>query len=120
MVSEGAQAQSGCIHGEACGGDEDASNLGACALLMLRETLETQRRLTVTENGRDTPVADLLPAVVAWFKFAGFWLLKSSLATEGSVMEDFLALGGLAQKDRILARVLVSSDGIFGRRDWNS
>ena len=83
--------------------DGDASNLVACALLMLRETLETQRPLTVTEDGRDTPVADLLPAVVAWFKLAGIWLLKSSLATEGSVMEDFLALGELAQQDRILA-----------------
>ena len=86
--------------------DIPGSELGYCALLVLRETLETRRGFTVTEDGRDTPVADLLPAVVAWFKFAGFTLLKSSSETESvnsKGMEDFLAAGELAQEDGILA-----------------
>ena len=51
--------------------DEHSTKLCLCALLVLRETLETRRPLNVKENGTDTPVADLLPAAVAWFKFAG-------------------------------------------------
>ena len=82
------------------------SELGCCALFVLRETLETRRGLTVIEYGRDTLVADLLPAAVAWVKFAGLTLLKSSLETETShseEVEDFLAVGELAQEDGILA-----------------
>ena len=51
--------------------DEHSTKLCFCALLVLRETLETRRPLNVNENGTDTPVADLLPAAVTWFKFAG-------------------------------------------------
>ena len=80
--------------------DESASNLGLCALIVLRETLETRRPLHGTEYGYDTSVADLLPAAVAWFKFAGPMLLKSSLETETSHsrgMEDLIAVGELTQ-----------------------
>ena len=82
------------------------SELVCCALFLLRETLETRRGLPLIEYGRDVLVADLLPAAVAWFKFAGLLLLKASIETETSRskgVKDFLAVGELAQEDVILA-----------------
>ena len=49
--------------------DERASRLGYCAVLVLRETLEIQPIRNHKEL--DVSIAELLPAVVAWFKFAG-------------------------------------------------
>ena len=53
--------------------DERASRLGYCAVLVLREALETPIPLRPTRNHKegDMSIAELLPAVVAWFKFAG-------------------------------------------------
>ena len=49
-----------------------APELGSCALFVLRETLEKPRPLRMTDyGGSGKSVADLLPAAVAWFKFAG-------------------------------------------------
>lgn len=84
--------------------DVPGPELGYCALHVLRETLETRRGLTVTEDGRDTPIVDLLPAAVAWFKFAGLTFLKFSLHTEGiKPVRNPPTLGTLAQEDGILA-----------------
>ena len=52
-----------------------------CALVVLRATLETKRRLNVKEEGTETPVADLLPAAVAWFEFAGWKLVDYAFKT---------------------------------------
>ena len=49
--------------------DEHASRLGYCAVLVLREALEIQPIRNHKEL--DVSIAELLPAVVAWFKFAG-------------------------------------------------
>ena len=76
--------------------DDKAYNLELCALLVFRETLERRR-----ENWGDKSVAELLPAAVAWFRFAGMALVEFLRDTPGSWppggMEDRLsAVGELA------------------------
>ena len=44
--------------------------LVGCMLLSFREALETPRRLTSADPGSDVPVEDLLPALLAWMRFA--------------------------------------------------
>ena len=50
--------------------------MGFCAVLVLRETLETP--FTVTEYGSGKSIAELLPVAVAWFNFAGHKLAAFS------------------------------------------
>ena len=82
--------------------DLDDNELLMCALVVLRKTLEERRPLKMEENGTDTPVADLLPATVAWFKFAGCKFVEFSVdEITGSEKNDeienmLVVLGDLA------------------------
>ena len=88
--------------------DASESKLGYCAVLVLRETLETPRPLQLTDkHGEfDVSVADLLPAVVAWFEFAGHKLaiLSGEQGYESLTEEqiELATVGELAQKAGIL------------------
>ncbi len=84
-----------------------APQLGFCAVFVLRETLETPRPLKVTEGGESgTSVADLLPAAVAWFEFAGHRLAVFSGGNGhkplSGVEGELTAVGQLARKAGIL------------------
>ena len=79
--------------------DEHGAKLCFCAVLVLRETLEERRRLTMKEDGTDTPVADLLPAAVAWFKFARDKLAgycSDTIVSGGGRADMLAAVGHLA------------------------
>ena len=91
--------------------DEDALNLEVCALPLLRETLETRRG-----NGSDISLAELLPAAVAWFEFAGSTLVNSVRDTPRWRPDE--GMEGLLAPVGELARRLHISPGFDARR-WN-
>jgi len=84
-----------------------APELGLCALFVLRETLETPRPLTVGDDSeRDTSVAELLPAAVAWFRFAGHRLAVFSGGNGSEPLTgeegELTAVGQLAREAGVL------------------
>jgi len=82
--------------------------LSLCAISLLRETLETQRRLTASESGSDVPVAELLPAVNAWLEHAGHKLI----ALSNNSFNNF------ELKESVLARDANISSGGFNPTRW--
>lgn len=50
-------------------------DLSVCALWLLRAALETARPLTRVENSDEVPIAELLPACIAWFRYCNHKLL---------------------------------------------
>ena len=89
----------------------DDAELLQCALVMLRETLETQRRLNVEEHGTEAPLSDLLPAAVAWFKVAGCKLVdivmekRTGRAKRDEEEEMLIVVGGLAAQERRIPKL---------------
>lgn len=101
------------------------TELSRCALWVIRETLESERPLTITpskgeKDNTDIPkqgvlsIADLLPACLAWFLYNNFKLLKlavknydpivpetSKSHNEGGVVQSFTAPGDLAVKANV-------------------
>ena len=94
-----------------------APELGFCAVFVLRETLETPRALKVTEYGESgTSVADLLPAAVAWFEFAGHRLaIYSGENVHDPLSGDHGRLTGVGE----LAREVGILDPGFSTKRWH-
>ena len=97
---------------------EQRIKLCYCAVLVLRETLEVRRRLNVKENGTDTPVADLLPAAVAWLEFAGHKLAGYCSDTYKPSAEGGEGEASLAAVGHLALNAGVSTPG-FNPQRWH-
>ncbi|MCJ1384454.1 hypothetical protein MMC17_007570 [Xylographa soralifera] len=76
--------------------------LAGCALLTMRDALETPRTLVGADGHSYISVGDLLPTVNAWLLFALDKLLDLSNASFREVDPSFSALGGLAQEAQVV------------------
>ena len=97
---------------------EHGPKLLFCALLVLRETLETRRRLNVKEDGTETPVADLFPAAMAWFRIAGEKIANYCLDTVTIADEKDETEAKLAAVGHVAANAGVSYPG-FSPERWH-
>ena len=86
-------------------------SLTGCALWLLRDALETPRRLSDVESGTEVPVVELLTAVNMWLLNAPHKLVILSDASYNNFSPKISALGELAQ-----GRVAV---GGFSPSRWN-
>ena len=75
--------------------------LSICGLSLLREALETPRRLMASESGSEVPVAELLPAVNSWLEHAGHKLIALSSDSYNEFPHEAAGLGELARKAEV-------------------
>ncbi|PIG79136.1 hypothetical protein AARAC_007720 [Aspergillus arachidicola] len=93
------------------------SELCVCALSIFRDTFETPRPLAVTGDQQGDgllPIADLLPAAVAWFELCGYKI--ESLCLSGQGFESS-TVGELAREAQVVPDTGFStSRWLFWRR----
>ncbi|KAE8322465.1 hypothetical protein BDV39DRAFT_183859 [Aspergillus sergii] len=93
------------------------SELCICALSIFRDTFETRRPLTATDDQQGhglLPIADLLPAAVAWFELCGYKI--ESLCLSGQRFESS-TVGELAREAQVVPDTGFStSRWLFWRR----
>ncbi|KAE8419265.1 hypothetical protein BDV36DRAFT_138614 [Aspergillus pseudocaelatus] len=68
------------------------SELCVCALSIFKDTFETRRPLTANEDQQGDkllPIADLLPAAVAWFELSGYKIESLCLSGQGRNNKDY-------------------------------
>ena len=66
-----------------------AFELAILVVPILWEMLETSRSLTASESSvSGTSMAELLPAAVAWFRFAGYRLAVLSRGNDGELLSN--------------------------------
>ena len=90
--------------------------LSICGLSLLRETLETPRRLTASENGSEVPIAELLPAVNLWLEHAPHKLIMLSNNSYNEFPAEEAGLGELAQQARVAPSGFSESRWLFWRK----
>ncbi len=83
---------------------------------MLRETLETPRRLTVRESSSEEPVNELLVAANAWLRFAGHKVMTLSNISFDKFDPKVSALGELARNENVTPGGFSPSRWLFWRR----
>ena len=86
--------------------------LAGCAVALLRDALETPRRMTTSDEGSEVSIAELLPAVNAWLTLAPHKLLSLSMESFNELSSEVLALGPLAQSAGVVS-------GGFSPSRWN-
>ncbi|RAQ72437.1 hypothetical protein AFCA_009784 [Aspergillus flavus] len=93
------------------------SELCVCALSIFRDTFETRRPLTATDDQQGNsllPIADLLPAAVAWFELCGYKIENLCLSGHGF---ESSTLGELAREAQVVPDTGFStSRWLFWRR----
>ncbi|KAB8068021.1 hypothetical protein BDV29DRAFT_185219 [Aspergillus leporis] len=91
--------------------------LCACALSIFRDTFETRRPLTATNDKQGDAllsIAELLPAAVVWFELCAYKIESLCLSTQGFVS---LTIGDLAREAQVVPDTGFStSRWLFWRR----
>ncbi|KAE8167792.1 hypothetical protein BDV40DRAFT_295417 [Aspergillus tamarii] len=93
------------------------SELCVCALSIFRDTFETRRGLTAADDQQGDsllPIADLLPAAVAWFELSGYKIESLCLSGQGF---ETSTVGELAREAQVVPDTGFStSRWLFWRR----
>lgn len=94
--------------------------LAGCALLTFREALEFPRRTTASDDGLETTIAGLLPAVFAFLLFAADKIVALSDKSFSDIDVQFSELGQLAQDAQVASSGFNSSRWTFWKERLTS